>query len=208
MNKSGFNITTIALLVFGTVGIFTTTDVYAASQNTQKSQIISNDEMQAKIKARKESILKKISQMKSSTTTEAPTSVTILDSKPKQIYTLTRMIDYSPHPTTENILKDKPIAYNGNNYYFTVTYKEGWKDISASEACLDSICFNINVYENGKKVRDLTTPKVNLKAKNIKKGQPIGIAEISPFKFNIKLEKITKNAKGISDLTFKLELIG
>ena len=57
-------------------------------------------------------------------------------------------------------------------------------------------------------MRDLTTPIVDLKAKNLKKGQPIGIAEVSPFKFNIKVENITKNAKGISDLTFKLELIG
>ena len=173
-----------------------------------------SDEMQAQIKAKKESILKKIEEMKNSSpsnikpTTTKPTSVTKLDSKPKKLYTLSRFLDYSPHPTTENILKDKPVLYNGKNYHFTVTYNEDWKDVTDDFARLNSISFTICVYENGKKVRNLTTPKVQLDSKKVKKGQMIGIAEVSPFKFNISVNNMTVTKKGITELEFKLDLIG
>ena len=117
----------------------------------------SNEAIQAQIKAKKENILNKIQSLRNSSSNISQatktTSVTKLDSKPRQLYTLTRMLDYSPHPTKEKILQDKPVLYNGRNYYFTVTYNEGWKEISEQEAYLNSICFTFDVFENGNKVR-------------------------------------------------------
>lgn len=171
----------------------------------------SNEAIQAQIKAKKENILNKIQSLRnSSNISQAPktTAVTTLDSNPRQLYALTRMLDYSPHPTIEKILQDKPVLYNGRNYYFTVTYNEGWKEISEQEAYLNSICFTFDVFENGNKVRNLTTPKVSLDPKKLKKGQAIGIAEVSPFKFIVKVDEITSTSKGITVLVFKLELIG
>ena len=185
----------------------------AALPKSNNNTYASNDAMQAQIKAKKENILKKLAEIKKSsgintTTTTNTTSVTKLESKPRQLFTLTRLLDYSPHPTTENILKEKPVLYNGKHYYFTVTYNEDWKDISADATCLNAICFTFNVYENGKRVRNLTTPKVALNPKKLKKGQTIGIAEVSPFKFNVKIDEIKSTSKGITELVFKLDLIG
>ena len=36
----------------------------------------------------------------------------------------------------------------------------------------------------------------------------IGIAEVSPFKFNISVNNMTVTKKGITELEFKLDLIG
>lgn len=212
MKKSGLYFITAGIIVCGAIGMLT--NVNASDERLQMAKIKTDEEMQAQIKEKKANILKKIAEMKnsSSTTSVAKTSnsgdVTKLDSKPRQLYTLTRMLDYSPHPMTESILKNKPVLYKGNKYHFTVTYKEDWKDVSADTAYLNSICFNINVFENGKKVRDFTTPQVTLQSKNVKKGQVIGIAEVAPFKFNIKVEDVTTTKKGITVLVFKLELIG
>lgn len=216
MKKSGIYILSMGLI--GCCALDMPTKVEAANKAANKTKVTNSstdEELQAKIKAKKDGILKKFAELKKSSgnTTVAnsqskPTAVTKLGSKPRQLFSFTRLLDYSPHPTTENILKDKPVLYNGNNYYFTVTYKEDWKDVSADSACLNSICFNINVFENGKKVRDLTTPKVPLKSKNIKKGQTIGIADIAPFKFNIKVDDVTVTKKGVTVLVFKLDLIG
>lgn len=186
----------------------------AALPKRNTSYSSSNDELQKQIKAKKDSLLKKIQELKNSQTSQGSfqptqtTSVTKLESKPRQLFTLSRMLDYSPHPTTESILKGKPVLYNNKNYYFTVTYNEGWKEVTEQEAYLNSICFTFDVYENGKKVRNLTTPKVTLSPKNVKKGQAIGIAEVSPFRFNVKIEDIESTSKGIKVLTFKLDLIG
>ncbi|MBP5468447.1 MAG: hypothetical protein J6Z11_04300, partial [Candidatus Riflebacteria bacterium] len=185
----------------------------AALPKSNNNTYASNDAMQAQIKAKKDNILKKLEEIKKSsntntTTTTKTTSVTKLESQPRQLFTLTRLLDYSPHPTTENILKEKPVLYNGKHYYFTVTYNEDWKEISADTTCLNGICFTFNVYENGKKVRNLTTPKVVLNPKKLKKSQTIGIAEVSPFKFNVKIDEITSTSKGIKELVFKLDLIG
>lgn len=228
MRKTSLYLLT-SIIAFGTLGIcnnaFAEIQLFLPPVEQQSFQIAalpksnnntysSNDAMQAQIKAKKESILKKLAEIKNSsnttttTTTTSPTSVTKLESQPRQLFSLTRLLDYSPHPTTENILKEKPVLYNGKQYYFTVTYNEDWKDISADETCLNAICFTFNVYENGKKVRNLTTPKVTLNPKKLKKGQTIGIAEVSPFKFNVKIDEITSTSKGIKELVFKLDLIG
>ena len=101
-----------------------------------------------------------------------------------------------------------PVLYNGKNYHFTVTYNEDWKYVSDDLSLMNGISFTINVYENGKRVRNLTTPKVQLNPQKIKKGQTIGIAEVSPFKFNIKINDMTVTKKGVTVLEFKLDLIG
>ena len=229
MKKSGFCFLTSGLIAISTLGIIS--DIQASNDiqlisppNEQEYYMVAsvprnsssyNAEMQAQIKAKKDNILKKIEEMKRASSTPSnttavkkPASVTKLDSKPRQLYTFTRMLDYSPHPTTENILKDKPVLYNGKNYHFTVTYNEDWKCVSEDLALMNGISFTINVYENGKKVRNLTTPKVQLNPQKVKKGQTIGIAEVAPFKFNIKINDITVTKKGITVLEFKLDLIG
>lgn len=174
-------------------------------QNLDRNKNIEN-----KIKLKKDSILKKIAEMQNYEKSPAmidDTYCTLLEESPKNLYSLTRMLDYSPHPRTENILQNKPVLFNNKKYHFSVTYNEDWKDISADVACMNGICFRIKVYENGKEVRDLTTPKVNL-SKKVKKGQTIGIAEVAPFKFTIKVDDIQTNAKGVTLLQFKLDLVG
>ena len=231
MKKSSFYYLTSGLIAISILGIITdiqasndiqlisppveTQSFMMASLPNNTSYQNSNAAMQAQIKAKKESILKKIEEMKRASSTPSstpsvtkPTSVTKLGSKPRQLYSYARMLDYSPHPTTESILKDKPVLYNGKNYHFTVTYNEDWKYVSEDLALMNGISFTINVYENGKKVRTLTTPKVQLNSQKTKKGQTIGIAEVAPFKFNIKINDITANKKGITVLEFKLDLIG
>ncbi len=223
MKKSNFCLLTSGLIAISTLGIISdiqaSNDIQLISPPLEQECFMmasvpqSNAEIQAQIKAKKDSILKKIEEMKNSSPTYSkpttkPTSVTKLDGKPKTIYTLSRFLDYSPHPTTETILKNKPVLYNGKNYHFTVTYNEDWKDVTDDFARLNSISFTIGVYENGKKVRNLTTPKVQLDSKKVKKGQMIGIAEVSPFKFNISVSNMTVTKKGITELEFKLVLIG
>ncbi|HMM59975.1 MAG TPA: hypothetical protein PKC25_07580, partial [Candidatus Rifleibacterium sp.] len=73
---------------------------------------------------------------------------------------------------------------------------------------IKGISFEIDVMENNKKVRSLKTPKVAIDAAKIKKGQVLGIAEVAPYKFTIKVEEVTKNKKGVSELVFKLDLLG
>lgn len=232
MKKTSFYFLTSGLVALSTFGIIS--DIQAsndiqlisppvetqcfmmASVPNNSSYQNTNAEMQAQIKAKKDSILKKIEEMKRSSSSSSdttpnltkPASVTTLGSQPRQLYSYVRMLDYSPHPTTENILKDKPVLYNGRNYHFTVTYNEDWKTVSEDLALMNGISFTINVYENGKRVRNLTTPKVQLNPQKIKKGQTIGIAEVSPFKFNIKINDITVTKKGVTVLEFKLDLIG
>ena len=167
---------------------------------------------QAKIEAKKNSILDKIAQLKNSAAGKASYTAnngnTMLGKTPSVLYSYARLLDYSPHPRTESILKDKPVLFKGKNYHFDVTYKEDWKDVTATEARITGLCFTFDVFENGKKVRTLTTPKVTISSKKIKKGQTIGIAEVSPFKFNVKVDSLVSDSKGVSELTFKLDLIG
>ncbi len=127
---------------------------------------------------------------------------------PKNLFTLVRMLNYAPHPLEEELLKQAPLAMNGNNYWFSVKYDEDWKVITDDEAYIQGISFEINVMENNKKVRSMKTPKVAINAAKAKKGQVLGIAEVAPYKFTIKVEEVVKNKKGISELVFKLDLIG
>lgn len=129
-----------------------------------------------------------------------------LGNTPKTIYNLTRLLDYSPHPTTEYLMQDQPVLFNGKQYWFVVTYNEDWKE-SKDSATMTGISFKIDVMENNKKVRDLTTPKVTLNKKT-KKGQVIGIAEVAPFKFNIKVDSVSTASNGAKELVFSLDIIG
>ncbi|PKL50454.1 MAG: hypothetical protein CVV42_02870 [Candidatus Riflebacteria bacterium HGW-Riflebacteria-2] len=126
----------------------------------------------------------------------------------KNLFTLVRMLNYSPHPLDEDLLRQSPLALNGNNYWFTVKYDEDWKVISDEEAYMNGISFEISVMENNQKVRSLKTPKVAINPSKIKKGQVLGIAEVAPYKFTISVEEFTKTKKGISELVFKLDLLG
>ncbi len=127
---------------------------------------------------------------------------------PKNLFTLVRLLNYAPHPLTEELLKKSPLAMNGNNYWFSLKYDEDWKVITDDEAYIQGISFEIEVMENNKKVRSMKTPKVAINAAKVKKGQVLGIAEVAPYKFTIKVEEVTKNKKGISELVFKLDLLG
>ncbi len=126
----------------------------------------------------------------------------------KNLFTLVRMLNYSPHPLDEDLLRQAPLNLNGNNYWFTVKYDEDWKVINDEEAYMNGISFEISVMENNKKVRSLKTPKAAINPANIKKGQVLGIAEVAPYKFTISVEEFTKTKKGISELVFKLDLLG
>jgi hypothetical protein len=62
--------------------------------------------------------------------------------------------------------------------------------------------------ENNKAVRNLKTPKVKIDSKTIKKGMILGIAEVAPYRFKISVDEFTKSRKGVSELVFKLDLMG
>jgi hypothetical protein len=126
----------------------------------------------------------------------------------KNLFTLVRMLNYSPHPLNEDLLKQSPLTLNGNNYWFTVKYDEDWNVITDEEAYMKGISFEIEVMENNQKVRSLKTPKTAINPAKIKKGQVLGIAEVAPYKFTISVEEFTKSKKGISELVFKLDLLG
>lgn len=126
----------------------------------------------------------------------------------KNLFTLVRMLNYSPHPLNEDLLKHSPLALNGNNYWFTVKYDEDWNVLNDEEAYMKGISFEIEVMENNQKVRSLKTPKAAINPAKIKKGQVLGIAEVAPYKFTISVEEFTKTKKGISELVFKLDLLG
>ncbi|HNX75051.1 MAG TPA: hypothetical protein PLM07_07660 [Candidatus Rifleibacterium sp.] len=126
----------------------------------------------------------------------------------KNLFTLVRMLNYAPHPLEEELLKQAPLSMNGNDYWFSLKYDEDWKVITDDEAYIQGISFEIEVMENNKKVRSMKTPKVAINAAKAQKGQVLGIAEVAPYKFTIKVEEVTKNKKGISELVFKLDLVG
>lgn len=127
---------------------------------------------------------------------------------PENLFTLVRLLNYAPHPLSEELLKSNPLAMNGNNYWFTLKYDEDWKVLNDDEGYIQGISFEIDVMENNQKVRSLKTPKAPINASKITKGQILGIAEVAPYKFTIKVEEVTKNKKGVSELVFKLDLLG
>ena len=129
-------------------------------------------------------------------------------SKPRELFTLVRLLNYAPHPLEESIFKQSPLRLGNSNYWFTVGYDEDWKVSKNDTGVMRGVSFEINVMENNNKIRTLKTPKVKLRASTIRKGQILGIAEVAPYKFTIKVDSFTKTRKGISELVFKLTLAG
>lgn len=163
----------------------------AADTSTVKATAAANTEVKAK-KSRKVD------------SAQAPA----VKANPENLFTLVRLLNYAPHPLSEELLKTTPLTMNGNNYWFTLKYDEDWKVLNDDEGYIQGISFEIDVMENNQKVRSLKTPKTAINAAKIEKGQILGIAEVAPYKFTIKVEEITKNKKGVSELVFKLDLLG
>lgn len=128
--------------------------------------------------------------------------------RPRELFTLVRMLNYSPHPQKEEILKKNPLRLGQSNYWFTVEYDEDWKVSKNDIGHMKGLSFEINVMENNRKIRTLKTPKIRISSSTIKKGQILGIAEVAPYKFTITVDSYTKNKKGVSELVFKLALVG
>lgn len=128
--------------------------------------------------------------------------------KPEKLFSYVRLLNYAPHPLTEEFLKKEPLNCNGRNYWFSVKYDEEWKVIGDEEGYINGISFEIDMMENANKVRSLKTPKVAINPKTLKKGMVLGIAEVAPYKFTISVEEFTRTKKGISELVFKLDLVG
>jgi hypothetical protein len=138
----------------------------------------------------------------------APASAMGRASKPAVLFSYVRMLNFSPHPQEEEFLRDKPLALNGKNYHFLVRYHEDWTVLGDEEGDLKGISFEIDILENGTKVRSLKTPKVNLSNKSLKKGQVLGVADVAPYRFVITVDDYLVNKKFINELTFKLDLLG
>jgi hypothetical protein len=128
--------------------------------------------------------------------------------KPENLFSYVRLLNYAPHPLKEEFLKKKPLTLNGKNYWFSVKYDEDWKVVGDEEGYIKGISFEIDVMERNSKVRSLKTPKVKINSATIKKGMVLGIAEVAPYKFTISVEEFKKSRKGISELVFKLDLLG
>ncbi|GAB4273934.1 MAG: hypothetical protein Kow0029_13940 [Candidatus Rifleibacteriota bacterium] len=128
--------------------------------------------------------------------------------KPEKLFSYVRLLNYAPHPLTEEFLQKSPLELNGQKYWFTVKYDEDWKVVGDEEGYINGISFEIGIMQGKNKVRTLKTPKVALNPKTLKKGMVLGIAEVAPYKFTIAVEEFTKTKKGISELVFKLDLAG
>lgn len=135
---------------------------------------------------------------------QAPAQKTV----PQNLFTLVRLLNYAPHPLNEELLKHAPLTLEGKNYWFSLNYDEDWKVINDDEGYIKGISFEIEVMENNAKVRSMKTPKVVIDPAKIKKGQVLGVAEVAPYKFTISVEEFTKSKKGVSELVFKLDLVG
>ena len=128
--------------------------------------------------------------------------------KPQMLFSYARLLNFTPHPTTEDILKDKPVALNGKNYWFKIRYLENWKVLNDDDGHLQDLAFEIKVMENDKEIRVLKTPRVALNPKKLKKGMVLGIAEVAPYRFKIIVDSFSGNRKAISELVFKLDRMG
>ncbi len=126
----------------------------------------------------------------------------------RQLFSMVRLLNYSPHPLNEELLKKKPLVLNEKLYWFTLRYDEDWHVINDDEGYMRGISFEIDVMEGDKVVRRMKTPKVGIDPARIIKGQILGIAEVAPYKFTISVEEFTRTRKGVSELVFKLDLVG
>jgi hypothetical protein len=129
-------------------------------------------------------------------------------SKPENLFSYVRLLNYAPHPLSEEFLKKSPLDLNGKNYWFAVKYDEDWKVVNDEEGYIKALSFEISIMENNTVVRKLKTPKVKIDGKKLKKGMLLGVAEVAPYKFNIMVDEFKKNNNGVSELVFKLDLIG
>lgn len=128
--------------------------------------------------------------------------------KPKKLFSYVRLLNYAPHPTTEEFLKNQPIVRNGHRYWFSIKYLEGWKALNDDEGILQNIGFEISLMDGNQKIRTLRTPKIDINPATLVKGQILGIAEVLPYRFYITVDQFTPKKKGISELIFKLDLLG
>jgi len=128
--------------------------------------------------------------------------------KPGRLFSYVRMLNYSPHPTDEEFLRDKPLALNGHNYWLKVSYHEGWDVDEEENGSLKNIAFDIKLMEGENVVRNLRIPAVNIDAGKLKKGLVLGLAEVAPYKFNIAVDSFRVIDGGVSELVFKFDLTG
>ncbi len=128
--------------------------------------------------------------------------------KPGKLFSYVRLLNYAPHPNVEEFLKDRPLALKNRNYWFSVKYIEGWKALSDDEGLLQNVCFEISLMDGDRKIRTLRTPKVEIKPESIAKGQILGIAEVPPYRFYITVDQFTLKKQGVSELVFRLDLLG
>ncbi|HNW35428.1 MAG TPA: hypothetical protein PKM25_10885 [Candidatus Ozemobacteraceae bacterium] len=126
--------------------------------------------------------------------------------KPGKLFSYVRMLNFSPHPQEEEFLKDKPLALNGHNYWLKVSYKESWDVTDDESGNLQNLAFDIKLMEGEKVVRNLQTPSVKIDAKNVRRGQVLGIAEVAPYKFNIAVDTFNIIDGGVNELVFKFDL--
>ncbi len=138
----------------------------------------------------------------------APKAAVAKVRKPQKLFSYCRLLNFSPHPQEEEFLKDKPLTLNGKNYHFTVSYKESWKVVDDDLGYLKKLGFEIILYQDENKIRTLKIPQVAIDPAKIKSGQVLGIAEVAPYRFNISVDSFTLKNKQVSEIVFKLDLIG
>lgn len=126
--------------------------------------------------------------------------------KPKNLFSYIRTLSYSPHPQEEEFLRDQPLTLNGSQYHISVAYREKWNVVDDEEGYIKGLGFDINVFQDGKKVRTLKVPDVALKNGKLQKGQVVGLAEVAPYKFKIAIHDFTTSDGGYSDVTFKFDM--
>lgn len=126
--------------------------------------------------------------------------------KPKNLFSYVRTLSYSPHPQEEEFLRDKPLSLNGSKYHISVAYREKWDMLDDEDGRIKAVGFDINIFQDGKKVRTLKIPEFTLKPGKLQKGQVIGLAEVAPYKFKIAIHDFTSTSGGFSDLTFKFDM--
>lgn len=143
----------------------------------------------------------------SSQQNEAPSVSLVAGDKQEEklLFTLTRLLNYSPHPLQEDLLRESPLVYNGNYYWFSICYKEEWEAKSDTEAYLQAISYIVQIVENNKVVRTIETPKIDLKTK-IEKDQKLAIIKVAPYRIDIAVDSVEYLKEGISEFTYKLEL--
>lgn len=126
--------------------------------------------------------------------------------KPKRLFSYVRMLEFGPHPTEEEFLRDKPLQLHGKNYHFTVNYDEKWAPVGEESGDLKKIGFQINLLENGKPCRTLKIPQVAVNAKSLHKGMVLGLAQVAPYNFKIVVDSFKVRGKAVSELVFRFDL--